>query len=66
MDQKPRQPSVELVTAAVAISSIGMLVGLTVLGILQHMPLPAAVAIVVGELIAPLIAYRVMQRRQQK
>ena len=66
MDQKPRQPSVELVTAAVAISSIGTLVALTVLGLLEKLPLAAAVALVVGELLAPLIVYRLMMRQRQK
>ena len=66
MDTKPRPPSVELVTAAVAIACIGNLVALTVLGILEKLPLVASVAIVVGELLAPLIVYRVMLRRQGK
>ncbi len=66
MDPKPRLPSPELITAAVAIACIGNLVALTVLGILQKLPLAAAVAIVVAELLAPLIVYRVLQRRQQK
>ncbi len=66
MDQKPRQPSVELVTVAVAISSIGTLVALTVLGLLKKLPLAAAVALVVGELLAPLIVYRLMMRQRQK
>jgi hypothetical protein len=66
MDSKQRPPSVELITAAVAISSIGSLVALTVLGILEKLPLVASVAIVVGELLAPIVIYRVMLRQRRK
>ncbi len=66
MDPQPRPPSVELITASVAISSIGSLVAFSVFGILQRLPLPTAVALVVCELLAPLVVYRVMLRRQQK
>lgn len=66
MDPKPRLLSPELIAAAVAIACIGNLVALSVLGVLQKLPLAAAVALVVAELLAPIIIYRVLQRRQQK
>ena len=50
-------PDPGLVAALVAIAGIGNLVALTVLGILVLMPLWAAVLLVVGELLAPLLIH---------
>ena len=67
MQRDPSQRSkVEIVTAAVAIGSIGGLVGLTVTGVLKMLPQWAATAIVVAELLAPMIVYYLLKRAEDR
>ena len=60
------QPDPGLVAALVAIAGIGNLVALTVLGLLTRMPVWLTVLIVVVELLAPLLVYQFLKRRQQR
>ena len=60
------QPDPGLVAALVAIAGIGNLVALTVLGLLTRMPVWVSVLIVVLELLAPLVVYQFLKRRQQR
>jgi uncharacterized membrane protein YgdD (TMEM256/DUF423 family) len=59
----PRRSKTEIMTAAAALASIGSLVGLTVSGVLARLPFWAAVLIVVGELLLPIVAFLAMRRR---
>ncbi len=52
-----RRSKTEIATAAAALASIGSLVGLTVSGILASMPFWAAVLVVVGELLVPIVVF---------
>ena len=60
------QPDPGLVAALVAIAGIGNLIALTVLGLLTWMPVWLSVLIVVVELLAPLLVYQFLKRRQQR
>jgi hypothetical protein len=60
------QPDPGLVAALVAIAGIGNLVALTVLGLLTRMPIWLTVLIVVLELLAPLLVYQLLKRRQNR
>ena len=60
------RPDPGLVAALVAIAGIGNLVALTVLGLLTRMPVWLSVLIVVLELLAPLLIYQFLKRRQQR
>ena len=62
-DDSSRRSKVEIATAATAVASIGTLVGLSVTGVLNVLPLWAATLIVVAELLAPAIVYFAMKRR---
>ena len=57
------RPNAKFVAVAVAVASVGTLVALTALGILDTLPKPAATLIVVVELLAPAIVYFAMKRR---
>jgi hypothetical protein len=59
-------PDPGLMAALVAIAGIGNLVALTVLGLLTRMPVWLTVLIVVLELVAPLLVYQFLKRRQQR
>ena len=59
------RPDPGMVAAMVAIACIGNLVALTVLGILVRLPLWASVAIVIAELVAPLLVFQLLKRRQK-
>lgn len=61
-DSSSRRSKIEIVTAATAVSSIGVLVGLTVAGVLGSLPLWASTLIVVAELLTPVIVYFAMKR----
>lgn len=61
-----RGPDPGLMAALLAIAGIGNLVGLTVLGILEQLPIWASVSIVVAELIIPLAVYKFLKRRQER
>ncbi len=65
MNTERRQPSPGLIAAAVAVACIGNLVFLTAFGIFETLPKWCGVLIVVAELLAPFIIYRVLKRRQQ-
>ena len=56
----------EMITAAVAMGSIGGLVGLTVTGVLAKLPPWAAVLIVVVELFLPLLVYFILKRADER
>lgn len=60
------QPDPGLVAALLAIAGIGNLVALTVLGLLTRLPIWASVSIVVVELIAPIVVFQILKRRQQR
>jgi len=67
MPKMPSQGSkVEMITAAVAMGSIGGLVGLTVTGVLAKLPPWAAVLIVVVELFLPLLVYFILKRADER
>lgn len=65
MNKPARQPDPAFIAAAVAIGCIGSLIALTVLGVFEMLPKWAAVLIVVSELLAPIIIYRVLKRNRQ-
>jgi hypothetical protein len=60
------RPDPGLIAALVAIAGIGNLVALTVLGLLTRMPVWAAVLLVVLELVAPILVYQFLKRRQER
>jgi hypothetical protein len=60
------RPDPGLVAALVAIAGIGNLVALTVLGLLTRMPIWLSVLIVVLELLAPIVVYQFLKRRQER
>lgn len=64
MANSSRGPDPALIAALVAIGGIGTLVALTILGILTRMPIWAAVLLVVVELLAPLLVFQFLKRRQ--
>jgi hypothetical protein len=55
-----------MITAAVAVGSIGALVGLTVTGVLMMLPVWAAVLIVVAELLLPLLVFVFLKRSEER
>jgi hypothetical protein len=64
MPSNLRSPDPGLLAALVAIAGIGNLVALTVTGLLTRMPVWASVAVVVVELVAPILVYQFFKRRQ--
>jgi hypothetical protein len=67
MPEEPSQRSrVEIITAAVALGSIGGLVGLTVTGVLTTLPGWAAVLVVVAELLLPVLVFLILKRAEEK
>jgi hypothetical protein len=67
MPKNPLERSkVEVITAAVAMGSIGTLVGLTVTGILMSLPTWAAVLIVVAELLLPMLVFFILKRAEDR
>jgi hypothetical protein len=66
MPKSQFQPDPGLVAALVAIAGIGNLVALTVLGLLMRMPIWASVLIVVVELLAPILVFQFLKRRQER
>jgi len=67
MPKSPLERSrVEVITAAVAMGSIGTLVGLTVTGILMILPIWAAVLIVVAELLMPVLVFLLLKRAEDR
>ncbi len=61
-DASSQSPKARLAAIVAGIASVGGLVGLTVAGILTRLPLWAATVIVVTELLAPLLVYRMVKR----
>jgi ABC-type Mn2+/Zn2+ transport system permease subunit len=55
-----------MITAAVAMGSIGGLVGLTVSGLLTRLPGWAAVLIVVSELLLPVLVFLLLKRQEDR
>jgi len=67
MAENPSQRSrVEIITAAVAMGSIGGLVGLTVTGVLTALPGWAAILVVVTELLLPALVFVMLTRGEKK
>jgi uncharacterized membrane protein len=67
MPKTPLERSkVEVITAAVAMGSIGGLVGLTVTGVLMSLPTWAAVLIVVAQLLLPMLVFLLLKRAEDR
>lgn len=57
------QPNINLITAVTAAASLITLVVLSLAGIFEQLPLWAAVLIVVGELLAPVLIHWALRRK---
>jgi hypothetical protein len=62
----PQRSRVEVITAAVAMGSIGGLVGLTVTGVLTALPRWASITVVVAELLMPVLVFLVLKRSEAR